>query len=337
MEFMYQLATQHTFASIPDPYLRYAPQAVLLWVVSLFIQITPSFALTFYTEYTLVLSAIVSPGLAYLFARYHYNRTTGIITLVFICIAGVRDWFSIVPQIPMPLLQRIPSASSRWIAPSQPLFGIPYYFSEEFQYAFAIPFILAAFLFWSRSDHTRNQVLAGMLIGVAGSIQIIQGLIAALTIGIDAMRRSAWKEVGQTALTAIVFSLPNFVLLIRYTDRWTRMGGGRMSFAPTNIVLFMGFVFILVATIILRRRYSTALIPWNGKLSGFHTMWLLVPGLLIYLSIPFSAGWYRWLAAGIFKYAALMAIAVWVAPTVTEVRRSINSPAKIQADDITER
>lgn len=330
--FMIQLASGKSILSIRDPYLRYVPQAVLFNTVGSVMKKTNSLAMSVYVEYTLILTTIVTPTVAYFYARINYRRRIGIVALALFGLVGTRDWFSLVPHIPQFILTQIPR-STNWGGVSSSILGTTYYFSPQLQYAFCIPFVLCAFTIQSQYSsrlRLRYGVLTGVMLGIAGSIQVIQGLTAALVVGLYVIKRREWEQLGIISTTAAITALPNLAIILRFGNTWFHQGSNRIALGPANLALLILFILLSASimiyvsipawTIIIDvSRVPNLITIAQRNFNEFTATWLLTTITISYLTIPLNANWYRWLVEGIMRYGLIIAVAVLITPYLTQV------------------
>lgn len=299
---------------IRDPYLRYLPPAGVLWFVSLLEPVSRAEALQVYVGYAVVLAGLVVPTLLYAYARSVYDRFTGILVLGLLLLVHP-DRLSLVPHLPAFVTAAVPNQTD-WARAVSPIFGRPYLDSFQLQYVFPLPFIVGAFLAHRDDRSERAHLVSGFLLGVAGSIQVVQGLIAATVIGADHFRRRTWRALGITALMAVVVALPNVVVIHRFTSQWLYQGSDRISLQPENLLLLAGVVLAGITVIALLawlwpdvRQPLTAVDP-------FDRVWVSVTLTLWVMSVPLAANWYRWLVAELLKYGVVITASVLVAKRV---------------------
>ena len=300
----------------PDPWFRYVPQVLALRVASLFGPVGLTDALVANAAYTILCEAVLTSLALYWLVSTVYARREAV-TALFV---SALFHLAVVPGGPLVGLD---------------MYTLVWYYTHHWQYAFAMPWILAAFTavvratrarpgsvvagFGRRVDRRRFYLgVAGVTLGIAGSIQLVQAGIAAYVIALALLRGRAWKSLGTVAGVSMLVALPNAVVWAQYPGRWVSQGvdksaAGARSLPPEAIA---GVVLLAAAALALAATRPSAADADDGR--RLVRSWTAVSvGLVLVLS-ALGAVWYNYHAIYSLKYVVLAWAAITVASAADE-------------------
>lgn len=318
-EYSYKIAVEGmSIFTPPDPWLRYIPQAFVLRFLSFVTDVSMQDAILVNAQYTILVEAVLTPLAIYWFATTVYSRPVGVVTLFAVAFFQYPD----LPWVPESLIIK------------------PVFYGPNWQYAFAAPWIIMAFASVAGLHQLRvkghehpsvnlpnvYRVLAGVCLGVAGSIQIVQAGIAAFIVSISYVHAREWRSLALTASVSMLVAAPNTFIILNYPSRWLRQGIEKSSprggvLGPEYTVLLVGVVLVPVAIAVftppfIRRYFSHFSVPDTLSFVPVVALyWLIVTFALTMVFRTANSFWYLTHPAYLFKYAFVF----WIAAAVSSV------------------
>lgn len=325
--------------SYPVPYLRNLLPSLVVGPLNLAVDLDLSTTIWIIAQYTILLEGVATPLALYYFAVTVFSKRVGWFVLLFTALFQ----FSIVPWHPQTLFQTISHSPN----PFELLWGT-FYAGSHWQYAHTLAPILFAFAFATKQKRTASPhapIVSGVFLGIAGSIQVIQGSYAAAIISISLIWQCAWRDLIKIAGISTLVALPNILVIIQpsHYQMWIRRGIERLNLfnVPVGGVVELVALFTLIvalavaAVLVLPYLIQTRGPPW---LQRYHnkTEWIAVAwpvSMLIVFTVTsfLAANWYRYLAAGLFKYAFFLWAGALSAHLLddTEIRHVLKTRLKL--------
>lgn len=324
-EFTYNLLRGASIFSLPDPYFRYVPQTLIATTLSPIVDWNINKIIMLNAYYTIFIEGVLTPLLLYIFAARVRNRLVGIVTLGVTAIFHIQllPWH---PNLTLGLFY--PPAESWGCAPcTLDILGASWYFTfwdgNHWQYTFALPFVITTLLFTAQRERERWKYapyVAGIALGIAGSLQVIQGLFAALIVAIALLYKQELGTLLRVSATSIVVASPNVIVILNHPSNYFGKGADRASLGTLSNVITIEFLILgLISTTLLIGLSWWFVSHWSVDVFGLAekalgdsaipAVWICFSGAIGLIMMILGAYWYRILALSLFHYALYF----WVA------------------------
>lgn len=312
------------FTVYKDPWFRYVPQSIVMWLGELFVEIPRQAHIYYNAQYTILIAGVATPLCLYLLARTLLSRRVALASVLGLALIQFRlyPWY---PGIPLVIEQFLANGNT---AGAVEVFGRSWYRSQHWQYAWPIPFALAALLFSSNQGEQqfeRASIYAGICLGLVASMQVIQASIVALIIAISNTLRDEYRKTAVIAVISFIVQSPNLIIIAQNLDVWISMGVGRMqlSAVSTHAPLLILLLVTVGGSGYLIYRFAPKLGDRWSILNEkpLLIVWPAATGFLFVVSAWTGAWWYRWHTATLFRFAGCLFFGIIIVDIYTPLMR----------------
>lgn len=158
---------------------------------------------------------------------------------------------------------------------------------------------------------------------MAGSIQVVQGLLAALILGVTLLAKWDLDRFAKVAGTSILVASPNALIIYRYWEMWFGMGASRMNLGRleallSSTVVLTGLVLGLLVTLAVGVSYRERILDEIRRTSTGRLLvvtWSVICVGAVGLGLVLNAWYYLWQAEYLFRFTFCIGVGWAVALT----------------------